>query len=58
MPDKHEVDGSIPFEPTKLEFRTRKRMKISMDNTFVYEEKFLRVDTVIFDLLKQEGKLE
>ena len=33
-------------------------MKISMDNTFVYEEKFLRVDTVIFDLLKQEGKLE
>ena len=29
-----------------------------MNNTFVYEEEFLEVDAVIFDLLKQEGKLE
>ena len=60
MPDKHEVDGSIPFEPTNTYYigkkhiekyideycekkskRTRKRIKILMNNTFVYEEKFL-----------------
>ena len=61
MPDKHEVDGSIPFEPTNTYYnigkkhiekyideyckkkskRTRKQIKILMNNTFVYEEKFL-----------------
>ena len=72
MPDKHEVDGSIPFEPTityyikvgehiekyideyceKKSKRTRKRIKILMNDTLLYMKKnFYEDDEVIFDLL-------
>ena len=41
MPDKHEVDGSIPFEPTITYYYVGSKLKIKVFNLQKHIEKYI-----------------